>query len=58
MELMELYKTDTGWICRCDSNKDIFGTTDIPTPFTAQANSKQVLDAIKKLNPSCNVILL
>ena len=58
METMGLYRTDKGWMCRCKSNKPLFGTTDIPCAFTASAEPDFVLRKIKALNPDCNVVLI
>ncbi len=56
METIGLYKTDQCWMSRSKSNLAAFGTMDIATAFTANADEAFVLARIKALNPDCNVI--
>ena len=37
--------------------RDLFGTTVIPTPFTASADAARVISAVAKLNPGYAVVL-
>jgi predicted Co/Zn/Cd cation transporter (cation efflux family) len=55
-----IYKTKTGWIARFEDPTilALFGTFDIPMPFTDKAEPERVLDEIRKRNPGCIVKLL
>jgi len=52
----------TGYIARWEGPEaarifDLFGTTEIPTGFTAHAAPDVVLAEIQRLNPDCTVSL-
>lgn len=55
---IKLTKSPTGWVAQFVGDKktiDLFGTDTIPTCFTKLASAAEVLTAIKKLNPECNI---
>lgn len=55
---IELYWSPQGWLADFVGDAGIkrsFGTTLIPTAFTARAKADVVLDAISRLNPSAIV---
>jgi len=57
-----LRKTTNGWMAdwqgpHSDEVKSLFGTTVLPTCYTARAEPDLVLSAIRKLNPDCAVVL-
>ncbi len=58
METIGLYKTSQRWMSRRKEHLEVFGCMDIPTAFTADADAEHVLQQIKALNPTCNVILI
>ena len=37
--------------------EELFGTTELPTAFTAWASAASVVDSIRSLNPNCEVVL-
>lgn len=60
MKQIRLFKTATGWMADFNGDRDIvdlFGTSIVPTAFTAQADQMQVLKEISNLNPQCEVVL-
>lgn len=60
MKQIRLFKTAKGWMADFVGDPDmldLFGTTIIPTAFTAQADQMQVFKEISNLNPQCEVIL-
>ena len=36
---------------------DLFGTTTLPLPFTAEASPELVLSSLRRLNPQVDVVL-
>lgn len=36
---------------------ELFGTNELPTPFTCNADANTVLEQIKRLNPFADVVL-
>mgnify|MGYP000042840099 FL=1 len=60
MKQIRLFKTTKGWMADFVGDKDmleLFGSTIVPTAFTAQADQMFVLKEISNLNPHCEVIL-
>ena len=60
MKQIRLFKTANGWMADFVGDSEIqslFGTTIIPTAFTAQANQWDVFKEISRLNPQCEVVL-
>mgnify|MGYP001604594571 CR=1 FL=1 len=58
MNKIELYWTPQGWAADFVGDREIrrsFGTTLIPTAFTARAKADVVLAAIERLNPAAMV---
>lgn len=58
-----LAKSPTGWQAiytgpHAASIVGLFETNSIPTAFTSQALAADVLSAIRKLNPTVNVVVL
>ena len=63
MKLIILKRTPQGWIAKfigegADEIQNLFGTTEIPTAYTAQANGIDVKEAIQKLNPEHTIRLV
>lgn len=56
-ETIKIFNSPKGWMARFSdvSMIELFGTDTIPTAFTEQASPMMVLEAIKKLNPNCEV---
>ncbi len=57
-----IYATPTGYNARWSGPeaaniRRLFGTATIPTAYTARARADDVLAAITRLNPECNVVL-
>lgn len=60
MKSIELYWSPQGWLADFVADagvKRAFGTTLIPTAFTARAKAHVVLAAIQRRNPDCAVIV-
>lgn len=62
MNRIELFKTNQGWMAdfqgpQAEEIRRLFGTSVIPTPFTAQAESANVMANIQSKNPDCIVVL-
>jgi hypothetical protein len=59
-ETILIYKVQTGWIARFEDPEilKLFGTCDIPTPFTETADPDMVMKYLEKRNPNCIVRLL
>lgn len=60
MKQIRLFKTANGWMTDFVGDSEIqslFGTTIIPTAFTAQADSQDVIEEISRLNPRYEVVL-
>jgi hypothetical protein len=61
--MIRLYRTPTGWIADMSAAADaqrigqLFGTTHIPTPYTAQAPAQVVRAEIARLNPEERVLI-
>ena len=60
MPTIEIFRTTKGWRADFKDDKnmlDLFGTTVIPTCFTARAEESVVFTEIQRLNPHCNVVV-
>ena len=59
-ETIFIYKTEKGWIARFEDPNvfKLFGTLDLPTPFTETADSEAVVRHLEGRNPECIVKLL
>ncbi|MFI5305628.1 MAG: hypothetical protein ACHQYP_12640, partial [Nitrospiria bacterium] len=59
-ETILIYKVQTGWIARFEDPEilKMFGTFDIPTPFTETAEPAMVMKYLQKRNPSSIVRFL
>ena len=60
MRRIELYRNATCWMARFVGDPEIlrlFGTTDIPTPYTPQAPAASVLAQTQARNPGMFVCL-
>ena len=58
MKQIDLRLTETGWVANFVGNEEVrrsFGTTVIPTAFTAHADPQRVLQVIRTLNPGVEV---
>lgn len=58
MKKITLIRTMEGWMATFHGDQsviDAFGTDTIPTPYTAQAEAAVVVNAIRRLNPTCQV---
>ena len=58
---IRLKLTSTGWIAEFVGDTEIqqlFGTTQIPTPFTRNASAATVLARMKELNPRHTVVII
>jgi hypothetical protein len=61
---IELYKSGNCWMSRTiggvyeEECRRLFGTNEIPTAFTAQAEPETVRREIQALNPALEVVLL
>lgn len=54
MRYITLRNTPTGWLANFHEDAELlalFGTTEIPTAYTAQATPAHVLERISDLNP-------
>lgn len=58
---IEIYRTASGWVASFTHDSDraemirLFGTTEIPTPFCADAVAQTVLVAVQHNNPGKTV---
>ncbi len=57
-----IYRTPTGYNARWSGSeapriRRLFGTATIPTAYTSKARADDVVAAITRLNPECNVVL-
>ena len=62
LDVIKLRRTEQGWVALWQGPHAIkvarvLGTTVVPTAFTAQAESQDVLQAIAELNPEAVVLL-
>ena len=60
VKTIELFKTPKGWMADFINDaemQELFGTTIIPTAYTAQADVAHVMREIQALNPHCAVAL-
>ena len=60
MKTIELYRGPNCWMARFVGDPEVlrlFGTTDVPTPFTPQAPAASVLAQTQARNPDALVCL-
>lgn len=61
MKEIKLFKTESGWMADFVGDEEVkaaFGTTVIPTAFTAKAPAREVVNTLVMLNPECAVSVI
>lgn len=59
MHTIELFRNEKSWVAKFSDPtvKELFGTDEIETAFTSNADKQTVLDKITSLNPESRVII-